>query len=210
MPTIPASATDRPEEAVSETFRPALPARFQRAVEDIDAYHRQDPNGREHSHATRVLEWILTLRPDASEALRLAGRAQHIGRWRIPRDRYPRDRPGYLRWRKDLQAFHADEAGAILAACGYEPAFVGRVRDIIRKRNLRSDPEIQTVEDALCLVFMERQLAGFQQQHDEAKLQRIIRRTWSKMSPEGQQAALGLPLPPEVRDLLRRSLEGAG
>lgn len=185
---------------------PRDPARYQRAVACIDGYNRRDPVGREYPHALAVLQWITILRPDASEALRLAGRAAHIGRWRIPREGYPRNRPGYLRWREDLQAFHADETAAILAECGYPRGVIDRVRSIMRKEHLHDDGETQTFEDALCLVFMERQLAGFQQQHDDAKLQRIMRRTWAKMSPAGRDAALGLSLPDPVRELLQRSL----
>lgn len=192
---------------MSEIGRHGGSERYQQAVERIDRYNQQDPNRREHPHALAVVAWIRTLRPDAPEALLLAGRMQHIGRWRIPRDSYPRNRTGYLRWREDLQAFHADEAADILAACSYPQPFIERVRAIVRKDDLAGDPDTQTIEDALCLVFMERQLEDFQRQHDDAKLQRIIRKTWAKMSPAGREAALGLALPDAVRDLLSRSLE---
>ena len=153
-----------------------------------------------------MLEWIGRLWPEAPEALLLAARAQHMGRWRVPRDRYPRDRAGYLRWRRHLQRRHAEEAARILTDCGYAAPFVERVGAIMRKENLRDDPETQTLEDALCLVFIERELEAFQRQHDEAKLQRILRRTWAKMSEPGRAAALELPLPEAVRGLLARSL----
>jgi hypothetical protein len=178
--------------------------RFHQAADAIDAYNREDPRGRELEYSDAVVDWIMSLRPEASEALLLAGRAHHIGRWQLPRDSYPRDRAGYLRWRRDLQALHADEAAHILVDCGYPLPFVDRVRSIIQKERLREDAEVQTLEDALCLVFIERQLAGFQHQHDEAKLKRIIRRTWSKMSPAGREAALRLPVSDEVRRLLER------
>lgn len=179
---------------------------LEEAVRRIDAYNRQDPAGQEPDNARAVLTWVTTLRPDASEALKLAARAQHMGRWRIPRDSYPRDRAGYLRWRKDLQRFHADETATILEACGYDPVFIDRVRSIMQKQRLKQDEETQALEDALCLVFIERQLAGFARQHDEAKLVEIIRKTWRKMSPAGREAAATLSLSDSVQDLLARSL----
>jgi hypothetical protein len=36
--------------------------------------------------------------PNASEALKIAARGQHIERWIIPRNAYPMDRPGYHAW----------------------------------------------------------------------------------------------------------------
>jgi hypothetical protein len=207
---LPTAAISVLEKTLNGTSQSSDPERYQQAVDRIDQYNRQDPKGWEHEHSLAVLDWVTALRPTASEALRLAARAQHIGRWRIPRDNYPRNRPGYLRWRKDLQGFHADEAADLLAGCGYPQTFIDRVRSIMLKQHRADDPETQTLEDALCLVFIERQLAGFQQQHDDAKLQRIIRRTWAKMSPAGREAALGLPVPESVRGLLERSLAANG
>jgi hypothetical protein len=195
---------------LSETWQPGDPERFREAVERIDDDHRRDPNGRALEHALAVVAWVTTLRPQASEALRLAGRAQHIGRWRVPRETYPRNRTGYLRWRADLQLSHVAEAAGILAACGYPQPFIDRVGSIMRKERLQDDPETQALEDALCLVFIEHQLAGFQEQHGGAKVQRILRRTWVKMSPAGREAALGLSLAGPVRALLARSLAGSG
>lgn len=180
----------------------ANPSRFRRAMEAIDACNAQDPEGRESEHARAVVAWIDVLAPDASPALRLAGRAQHMGRWRIPRDRYPGGRAGYLRWRRDLQAFHAEQAGRLLADCGYPAEFVQRVGAIMRKERLREDSETQTLEDALCLVFLQSELESFRRRHGEAKVRRIVRRSWDKMSTQGRRAALQLALPESLRDLL--------
>lgn len=179
--------------------------RFQQAVECIDACHRQDPRNQALDHAGTVSRWVKRLRPDPSEALVLAARAQHIRRWEIPRDSYPANRAGYLRWRAKLMDFHAAETAAILEQCGYSTETVERVRALMRKVDLE-DAETQALEDALCLTFMERQLAEFASRHHEPKLERILRKTWAKMSPAGREAALGLELDPAIRDLLKRSL----
>lgn len=183
-----------------------MPARFRQAVEQIDSYNKQDPNDREYDYSLALTDWVLKLQPDASEALRLAARAQHIGRWQIPRDTYPAGRNGYLRWRKDLLQFHADTAGEILSRCGYQPSDIERVKSIMLKKRIKADPETQTLEDALCLVFMERQLDDFQHQVDEDKLANIIRKTWKKMSDAGRQAAMNLPLPESTRSFLKRAV----
>lgn len=181
-------------------------ARFQRAAHRFEACHQRDPAGQAAEHARLVAAWVERLRPEAGEALRLAALAQHLGRWEVPRNTYPEGRSGYLRWRRDLAERHAAQAAAILRDCGYEAATVARVGAIMRKRALASDPEVQALEDALCLAFIERQLDGFRLKHDEQTLRRILRRTWAKMSADGQAAALALPLPAPVRDLIERSL----
>lgn len=191
--------------------------RFHEALRRIDAANAEDPNQeivdgeaqpKELVYSRRMSAWLERLAPDASEALRLAARAQHIRRWTIPRAAYPMDRPGYHRWRTTLARFHADTAGAILRELGYEDTTIARVQSLLRKERLKSDPETQTLEDVICLVFLENHFADFARRHDEAKLLEVLRKTWAKMSPQGRQAALGLDLPPAARAIVEKALAG--
>lgn len=152
--------------------------------------------------------WLLRLAPDASEALRLAARAQHIGRWKIPRDSYPEGRNGYLKWRADLARFHADTTGAILAEAGYESALIERVAALLQKRGLKRDAEVQALEDAACLVFLEHEFTGFSRKHEDEKVVDIIVKTLAKMSGRGRaEAAKLLPaLPADRRALVERAM----
>jgi len=180
--------------------------RFQSSIQAIDDFNRQDPRQFELAYAERLTQWVLRLEPQASEALRLAARGQHIGRWRIQRQKYPEGRGGYLRWREDLKKFHAQKAGEILEAAGYEKDFVDRVRSLVLKKNLKQDREAQILEDALCLVFLETQFEDLKNRTPDGKMKEIVRKTWEKMGPLGRQAALGLTLPAPLRKFLEDSL----
>lgn len=191
------------------------PNRFQIAIERFDALNAQDPNvenadgvphPKELLYAQRMSEWLDRFAPDASEPLRLAARCQHIQRWHSPRSSYPMDRPGYHRWRTDLAKFHAETAGRVLREVGYDDATIARVQSLVRKERLKVDPDAQTLEDVICLVFLQYYFADFSEQHDEAKLIGILKRTWAKMSPKGREAALALELPPEKQRLIEKSL----
>ena len=81
-----------------------------------------------------------------------------------------------------------------------------RVQALLRKENLKLDPDVQLLEDIICLVFLESYFADFSEQHDEKKLINIIRRTWKKMSPQGHQAALELELPSELASIIEKAL----
>ena len=190
-------------------------ARFQRAITAIDAANAADPSTliaggakgpKELVHGRMLTEWILRMRPDASESLLLAGRAHHIRRWESPRSHYPEGRSGYLRWRTSLYAFHAEAAAEILAREGYEAAVIERVGELIRKRGLGRDPEAQVLEDATCLVFLETQLASFSAKTDREKMIGILRKTWRKMGPAGREAALALPFDPAAQSLIAEAL----
>ena len=186
--------------------------RLARALDLIDAANAKDPtlepDGTPHAlaYGRRMSAWLDRLTPDASDALRIAVRAQHLERWRVPRDDFPSDRAGYFKWRTRLARMHAERAGAIAAETGYDPATVGRVQALIRKEGLRTDPETQALEDAACLVFLETELADFARRHDEAKLVDILRKTWRKMSARGREAARDLDLPAPAKALVAKAL----
>jgi hypothetical protein len=182
--------------------------RFDRAVERFEAAHREDPEGESFAYHQRVAHWVSVFAPEASTALALAARAQHIRRWTIPRSTYEDGRTGYKRWRSELARFHAEEAGRILREVGFDEETIARVASLLMKQRLKSDPEVQALEDAVCLVFLELQFTEFATKHDEAKLIDIVQKTWTKMSPAGHAAALELAgsLEGRARAILERAL----
>ena len=151
-------------------------------------------------------DWVLKLCPAASEELRLAARSQHLCRWMIPRDSYPKTRAGYLQWREALRKFHAHRAGNILRELGFSEPPIKRVQDLNLKNNFPHDPESRVLEDALCLVFLQHQLAELASRTDEQKMVRALEKSWTKMSPAGRAEALKLPFGPREKTLLDRAL----
>ena len=101
-----------------------------------------------------------------------------------------------------LQIFTQKTAGEILRNVGYDKEMIERVRELLRKENLKYDPEVQLLEDVACLVFLDSYLADFSKQHAEEKLLRIINKTWQKMSEQGREAARTLNLASDVRKIL--------
>ena len=189
--------------------------RFADAIARFDRANAEDPNHelidgapqpKELVYARRMTEWLDRIAPHAAEPVRLAARAQHICRWTIPRSRYPSGRDGYREWRTTLAGFHAETAQEILREVGYDDATIGRVQALLRKERLKADPDVQLLEDVVCLVFLEHYLEAFAGQHDEAKLVDILRKTWRKMSDRGRQAALGLDLAPELGALVAKAI----
>jgi len=175
--------------------------KLEKAFALFDAYNRQDPNiiswqdknfPAEYFYALKLYEWVIKLSPGAGESLLLASRSQHIGRWKIQRDEYPKGKAGYYKWRTDLAKFHADTTGALMLQAGYDNDDIKAVQRIILKENLRNDAEVQVMEDALCLVFLQFQLGDFVLKHDEEKVIQILKKTWTKMNQQGRDAALTL------------------
>lgn len=189
--------------------------RHEQALAAIDEANGEDPNTltwagaqrpKELLHAELMTTWVKRLDPEASEAQLLAARAHHLRRWSLARDDYPEGRAGYLRWRKDLNRRHVDETGAILAGLGYHPDEIARVGTLIAKSGRQSDPQVQTHEDALCLVFLQTQFTTLADRLGEDKTVDVLARTLGKMSPRARSEALELALSPRERRLVERAL----
>jgi hypothetical protein len=191
-------------------------ARYDRAIAAFDAANARDPtvltvNGverpKELVFAERLSAWVARLEPDASEPLRLAARCQHLRRWEIPRTSYPDGRIGYLEWRKELSRFHARSAAAILTAEGYDATTIEHVSRINQKKSMKLDADVQVMEDALCLSFLEFEFAEFAAKHADDKIVDIVQKTWRKMSDRAHQVALTLPFEGHAKTLVLRALE---
>ena len=203
--------------AAPDSFQPRDLKRFEDALCRFDEANARDPNRdvidgvsqpRELLYAQRLAKWVLRLCPKASEELRLAAHCQHICRWEIPRQSHPMTRAGYLQWRAALKKFHAQKAGEILRETGYAEDVICRVQDLNLKKHFPNDPETRALEDALCLVFLEFQLAGLAAKTADDKIINAIQKSWQKMTGAAQAEALKLNYGLREKNLLERALKG--
>ncbi len=191
------------------------PTRFETAIAIIDQKNAEDPNtyqvaGIEYSkellYSQRMTRKLLQFEPNASKALQIAARAQHICRWKIERKEYPMDRVGYLKWREELKKMHADITGKILEQVGFDEQFVERVQKIILKKFIKKNEESQAIEDTICLVFLDYYFEDFAAKHTDEKIIDILKKTWVKMSDKGHQAALQLPFSEKSLALVKQAI----
>ena len=127
----------------------------------------------------------------------------------MPRASFPLGKPGYLAWRRSLYVKQAARARELLLAAGVPAAEADEVSTWVAKTGLKTNPGTQALEDAACLVFLENEIEAFAAQHADYPAEKfvdIIRKTWRKMSPAAQQAALGLALPPAIAALVRAAV----
>lgn len=191
------------------------------AIAAFDKANAEDPNrevadGKEYPkellYAQRMTEMQERFAPEAPEAVKLAVRAQHIQRWKIPRSDYAMDKPGYMLWRTTLYKFHAETAGNLMKAVGYDDEMIARVKTIVSKKELKTNPETQMMEDIVDLVFIEHYMIGFATSHpeyDEAKWILIIKKTWNKMSASAHEFALAgkIKLPEALVPLILKAVQ---
>lgn len=194
---------------------------YEKALSLIDAANSEDPikvtdeNGKEWPkellYSLRMSDMLERFAPDADDVCKLAIRSQHIQRWKSPRDNYPMDRIGYLKWRTDLYKFHAETAGELMAQAGYNQDDIDRAMKMVGKKNIKHNPDTQLLEDVTDLVFIEHymiEFAGKHPEYSEEKWIEIIQKTWKKMSEAGQQFALSgkIKLPEPLVPIIQKAV----
>ncbi|MFV9550792.1 DUF4202 domain-containing protein [Algibacter sp. PT7-4] len=191
------------------------PTRFEAAIALIDKANSEDVNTyevaglkypKELLYSQRMTRKLLQFNPNASKALQIAARAQHICRWKIGRKEYPMDRVGYLKWRETLKKMHANITTDILDQVGFDEPFKNRVKSIILKKLIKKNEESQTLEDTICLVFLDYYFEEFAEKHSNEKVIDILKKTWVKMSDKGHEAALKLPFSDTSLALVKQAI----
>jgi len=189
-----------------------------RAIRAIDAVHAKQPllsEGAlsEQEYCQQVEQWVFRLRGGQDfvpQALQIAARAQHFERHVIPRSSYPEGRQGYLAWRAAVKRRQQKRLEAVLRSAGLEAEVVARASKLAGKDlPLAADPDMQTLEDATCLAFLEHEMTDFGKGKDDAKLVDILQKTWKKMSRPAHLLSLKLEYNPRSLGCLVEAIAAA-
>lgn len=185
----------------------------------IDEINRQDPNtilsngssqAKELVYGQQMTDCLKQYWPEANELLQIAVRAQHIKRWQLKRSEFADGKAGYYQWRIAQGKFHAELTASIMVEQGYTTDQSAQCAAIIRKENLSTNSDSQTLEDVACLVFLmhyfDEFAAKYTEQDNEAKIVRIVQLTWKKMSEQGHDIALALTLPEHLGVIVTKAL----
>ncbi|HZI24557.1 MAG TPA: DUF4202 domain-containing protein [Chryseolinea sp.] len=189
---------------------------FEKALTTFDAYNLNDPHQEEFEgklvskevlYGQRMSARLSDFYPSAPEYLRLAAHCQHIGRWEIPRESYPMDKKGYLQWRNVLKTHHAKLAEQILQSCRYDEETIEKVKFLLLKKELFTNPDTKVLEDVICLVFIEHYLEEFASKHEPQKVIDILQKTLKKMSPRAIDEAAKIPVSDRIKILIHQALQ---
>ncbi len=193
--------------------------RWRAAVAAFEAHHAADPRPLVRDGVTttvsldyhaRVSAWVRRLDGVAGLPARLGALAQHVRRFELPRTDFPATPQGYKRWRANAGLRQAELARTELERAGFDAAIVTHTCDVMLKKRLAHDPLAALLEDAVCVRFVQDELASFAAGRAPDAVLTIISKTWAKMSPSGHQAAVGLlgELPPPLVALVAAATAG--
>ncbi|MCB1192745.1 MAG: DUF4202 domain-containing protein [Leptospiraceae bacterium] len=188
-------------------------SRLKICLDKIDTENKKDPNHevtngldepKEYIYSIRMTEWLNKLVDNPNELLQIAARGQHIARWTSPRENYPMGKAGYLKWRTELYKFHAGKVAQIMEESGYLYDEIEKVKKILQKKELKSDEDVQAIEDVACLVFLNYYLEDMVIKTSEEKIVSILQKTWNKMSEKAKALAKEISYSEECRMLIEK------
>lgn len=169
--------------------------RLQTALDAIDTANAKDPDmddgqPKELLYGQRMSEECNRLFPNASDALQIAARGQHIERWVLKRKDFPEGRAGYLKWRRELGVHHANRVCEIMTEAGFDEDDVTAAGAMLRKEGIKRNDQVQALEDIICFVFIKWYFAPFAAKHSPEKVLDIVVKTARKMSADARARAL--------------------
>lgn len=189
--------------------------RLTEVLTKIDKANAKDPNPDIDDTGAEVPEALLygqrmstelerLFGTDIPDVLKIAARGQHIERWRIARSDYPEGRAGYLAWRRDQGRAHGKRLAEFMREAGYDETSCERVGVLLRKERLKRDPEVQMLEDTICMVFLKFYFSAFAEKHPFDKVVDIVTKTARKLSENARNRVLKeFELPEELANAVR-------
>ncbi len=185
----------------------------------IDKINSEDPNqtivdGNSQPNELLYGQYMTTCLtqyfPESNELLQIAVRAQHIQRWQLKRTEFETGKAGYYQWRIAQGKLHAQLTKSLMLENGFDENEAETTACLLRKEKLKTNTDTQTLEDVACLVFLQYYFdafaAKYTEKDNEAKIIRIVKMTWGKMSERGHEIALSLTLPDHLAKLVGKAL----
>ena len=196
-------------------------SKLEQVLQAIDIINAEDEKstifeGKEHPkellYGHFMTDCLAQYWENPSQYLQIAVRGQHIKRWHLKRTEFASGKAGYYSWRIALGKFHAELTASLMIDAGYSAQQAEQTAVMIRKQDLKTNCDSQSLEDVACLVFLQHYFNDFAAQYTdssegEEKIIRIVKLTWGKMSSKAQGIALTLTLPEHLAKLVKEALK---
>lgn len=182
-----------------------------RVKEEIDAIIAASPVPEDPIHSKNTLEWLLRLRPDADEALKLAALGHDVERAMIKRKVRRVDFEDF----DEFKAAHAENSAAILEEvmvdCGLEEGMVEEVCRHVRRHEVGGDPRSNLLKEADGISYFDVNLAMYFERNGWDETKRRSEWGFRRLSKRGRKIAADLNYEDEELDrLLRDVIKSAG
>lgn len=141
-------------------------------------------------HANLTLEWVLKIKPDVDEALKIAAYAHDIERG-VPMDNRPKheDFSNYDEYKVWYATRCSQLVEDLLIKMGCEDKFVAKVKHLVQNHEVGGDDESNVLKDADSISFILTNLGSYTKEYGIKKAKEKIDYMYNRMTDRGKQVA---------------------
>ncbi len=178
---------------------------------EIEAVIAASPVPEDPIHSKNTLEWLLRLKPDADEALKLAALGHDIGRAMEERKVRCVDFGNFDEFKAAHARNSADILGEVMVNCGVEGGMAEEVCHLVRLHEVGGDPRSDLLKDADGISYFDVNLPLYFERNgwDETKRRSV----WGfrRLSERMKKIVVGMTYEKEeLNRLLRNAIKNAG
>lgn len=167
--------------------------------------HSDIPTDPKHSLETR--EWLLRLRPDASEELQIAALAHDVDR-AVPPRTHKLDDESY----DDFKARHAKRSaillGELMRKHGYGGDSIGKATGYVERHEVGGDEESDTLMDADSISYFVDNIDEYFRKNGPERTKQKIAFMYDRATPRARTAIAGIAFRPEIATLMKEVTSG--
>ncbi len=183
--------------------------KFNAVKEEIESILPKSPLDFELVHAQLVLKWVLELKPDADEALKIAALSHDIDR--AITGITEKDLSDYSKineFKKDHALRSAIFIADILQKHKYSEEIITKVKHLVENHEVGGDDESDILMNADSLAYFDYNIPSYLKRNGQERTVEKIRFMYKRLSPEAQKLVVQINFSDrEVKELVEKSLE---
>lgn len=162
--------------------------RFGLIKKEIEEILPNSPIVEESKHAELVLKWVLELKPDADEALKIAALSHDIDRAvnKIT-EKDLKDHSNMSKFKKEHSMRSAIIICNILKKHNYPQKIIGKVKQLVENHEVGGDPESDILKDADSIAYFEYNIPFYLKRYARERTKEKIKFMYERMSEKAKR-----------------------
>lgn len=160
-------------------------AKYDKVRKDVDGILPNSPIRSDQIHAELVLKWVLKLKPNADEALKIAALSHDIDRaitGIIKDSNLEVNSEAYVAFKRAHSIRSAYFICKILEKYDYPKRIIQKVRHLVENHESGGDRETNILTDADSIAYFEANIPGYLKTNGEDQTKRKIRFMYGRLS----------------------------
>jgi len=182
--------------------------RFEAIRKEIEKIMPNSPLEFEPMHSKLTLKWLLKLKPDADESLRIAALAHDIDR-AVTGITETYDLKDYSKI-DEFKAEHAKRSAKIVCDLmkkhDYDKETIEKVNSLVLNHEVGGDEETNTLMDADSIAYFDYNISDYFKRNGKEKTKKKIKFMYRRISEKAKQEVKKIKFKKEVKELFQEAI----